>query len=913
MADDFISITEDVEVPYGKENTWSIYVRNSENYEENITPYHLTHEITQRLNQLWTFNLGLVSLTSDLKTNWVKKNNEILIFWGNQLRMKGRIEKISYDNYERCNIEGVGMAVLLRDRDIDEEYLNTNSDTIVSNVNNSIMSLDTNTNYGLISMHFRTENRLRALAGTADAIDYDWWENWKSDDDYITNYINVDDFKGDPDTTTLTFYTSGSSQNMHVIEEETDTYETTNYVTVLGYGDGINQLKSISYHATDNRTTLAKPLDAILETDVSSGTEVRVYDASGIDDGDTIRIDGESLTVSGSPTDHTTYWTIDVSSAVTQPHTAGTDVIKTSGLIYCDDVTVFDADSGNVWIGQEKISYDGRDPSGNTITIDSREQDDDYLNTHVVKAYYHGDGIEVVDAQYDEDSPETDSYIDRDGIRSRTFNASNIIKQNMLDYLAQRIRIDRQDEIAVITGKCSDPMNILSSENLQVGDWVELSDTYTGFETGTRYEVAGMRYGFNLDVGEFCEVEISNYNRTLLENTVKETENLGKYYKGATNIFQVGSDENCDKTHPLVIPIYIPPDAVAINKVLLSYYVDDYRAYATATEGGSAHSHSITGSTVDLGGDSDLDILTTSTSVGDSLSHNSWITIDSHTPTVNGQITWVHVSGSIEPDSGNVLGQGTLYCKLTYDSTDYPNSTGEGMYWKALKHRHNVDVSDSDINDHQHDFSGSGHAVTDYGDDGASTLTHWHDFVKDYDNNENMTDDTDQQEVTDFYTDYTDTDDQFAHFSFMIPIPENTNGTQIDVKLKCTSGVGDGYTVDSAITYMEIDKHQHGISGLAIANESDHTHDVGFAISDDTSEADGINVAVDKTGLGSSYEDSGDNPYNQSREQNIDITSLVGRESGWKLVKITPTDADGDGKCKIRGDVYVQTFVQSKT
>ena len=292
-----VSITVPVPVPYGAANANSIYVRKkSDGSEKNITYYHLGHNILQRLNNLWTFTLDLVSVSADDKADWIIKNNEILIFWGTELRMKGRIEKISYDNYERCHIEGVGMSVLLRDQDIDTEYLNTASNTIVTNVNDSIMTVDTNTNYGLISMSFQSDNRLNALGGTVAGIDYDWWEDWKAADDYVTNYINVKNFKGDPDTAMMTFYTSGTSANLNVVEQSEDSYETTNYVTVLGAGDGVNQIKAVSFHATEDRTTLRYPLDAILHSDVAIGASViKVMDGT-----ETALVDGYLVTIDGN-------------------------------------------------------------------------------------------------------------------------------------------------------------------------------------------------------------------------------------------------------------------------------------------------------------------------------------------------------------------------------------------------------------------------------------------------------------------------------------------------------------------------------------------------------------------------------------------------------------------------------------
>jgi len=854
-----VNITIPVPVPYGQDGVQSVYVRDTDGNEKNITYYHYQHEIVQRLNQLWTFTLDLVGVSDTDKTTWIKENHEILLFWGSQIRMKGRIEKISFDNYEQCHIEGVGMAVKLRDRDINEQYDNTNSDDIVTAVVGSYMTVDTNTNYGLISMSFQSDNRLRSLAGTAQGIDYDWWEDWKSADDYVTNYINVDDFKADPGVTVMTFATSGASANSHMVKEEVDTYETTNFVTCLGMGDGVNQLKAISYHATDNRTTLSKPLDAILDTAINGEIETLVvHDNSGFDVGDTISVDGEAMTISAVDVDGVT---LTVAARTGQPsHASGAEVIKTSGKIYVTASTSL-LDSGNVWVGQEKISYSAKGSGYLTMTARATTGDDDYfLNGRTLKPYYHSKGVEVVDAQYTEDTAETGSYIDRDGVRSRTFTDVSIIQQDMLDKMAYLIRVDRQDKVNMITLEASDPMEVLATTNLQVGDWVELADTYTGFEAGTRYEVVGMIYGFSIDRGEYCSVEISNYNTALLENTVKETDNLGKYYKGATNVYQVNDSENCDKTHPLEIPFYISPEAAAINKVLASYEVQSYRAYST-TAASVTHSHPAVTST-------------TNAYLQDSYSAQGNYMDDTTGDIDLPENTYVPVlvfyDRTMTPEEGYTIDSCRVY--LTVTSTTLISDLDARLnYWNGDEFIP-IPIQGSTTRKHM-DLEGAVYAS----DSGADAdMYFW-----------------------EIYFDPTLTEFNNYFQGKLIGVDlYSDNDSYTNVNLIATATMNIAYT------------HTHGVS---ISESGSHSHTVTFAISDNTSEADGINIHVDSTGTGSSYVAAAGNPYNLSKGQDIDITALVGRETGWKKIKFTPTDADGAGKCRILGQTFIQTFIQSKT
>lgn len=91
------------------------------------------------------------------------------------------------------------------------------------------------------------------------------------------------------------------------------------------------------------------------------------------------------------------------------------------------------------------------------------------------------------------------------------------------------------------------------------------------------------------------KVEISNKVLTAADVT---TEIQSKQYindtvaQGATNIDSNDYQDNCDNAHPAVIKFYIPNECVAINKLLLTYETDKFRAYET----GAANSAIITSS-----------------------------------------------------------------------------------------------------------------------------------------------------------------------------------------------------------------------------------------------------------------------------------------------------------------------------
>lgn len=58
--------------------------------------------------------------------------------------------------------------------------------------------------------------------------------------------------------------------------------------------------------------------------------------------------------------------------------------------------------------------------------------------------------------------------------------------------------------------------------------------------------------------------------------------------QGATNVNVYNLAENCDPTHPAKFKIWIPEEAVRINKVLLTYENEPFRANSKAIQGGGA-------------------------------------------------------------------------------------------------------------------------------------------------------------------------------------------------------------------------------------------------------------------------------------------------------------------------------------
>ena len=67
------------------------------------------------------------------------------------------------------------------------------------------------------------------------------------------------------------------------------------------------------------------------------------------------------------------------------------------------------------------------------------------------------------------------------------------------------------------------------------------------------------------------------------------------YSQGATNLMQIAYADNADKTHPAKLKVYIPAEMVRINKLILQFQLEPFRAFSKATGGGGSSSDTTSG------------------------------------------------------------------------------------------------------------------------------------------------------------------------------------------------------------------------------------------------------------------------------------------------------------------------------
>ncbi len=131
-----------------------------------------------------------------------------------------------------------------------------------------------------------------------------------------------------------------------------------------------------------------------------------------------------------------------------------------------------------------------------------------------------------------------------------------------------------------------DPYKI---EKYEVGKLIRINDEELGIEVDVRLmkksksDVTGNPLNMSLVIGD--PIEDLGTTQADLERRQKINET---YSQGATNIDSHDYNDNCDPENPAVIKFFLPEDLVNINSLILTYEIEEFRAYSKATRGGGA-------------------------------------------------------------------------------------------------------------------------------------------------------------------------------------------------------------------------------------------------------------------------------------------------------------------------------------
>jgi len=262
-----------------------------------------------------------------------------------------------------------------------------------------------------------------------------------------------------------------------------------------------------------------------------------------------------------------------VYAASTQSSFLSNNITATDSTISCSSIP-FNA-TGSVRIAKEIVNYAGT--SSTALTGCSRGIGS------TAKAH---NKLCYIEQNFTTTSAQTGSSIQIYGLMDHTLIDKTIINEETLEVIASGYLSDRKEPIQIIKLSSDEP---LTDAQLNIGDNVTVTSSEANIDGD--YRIVSQEFTDNYGSLEM-NTEVSNRSLEFIEQMQKsreESESMAKYMQGATNIYALTETENCDATHPLNIRFFVPNETKAINKVLLSFKMKDYRFYTenfvVATDG----------------------------------------------------------------------------------------------------------------------------------------------------------------------------------------------------------------------------------------------------------------------------------------------------------------------------------------
>ena len=538
------------------------------------------------------------------------------------------------------------------------------------------------------------------------------------------------------------------------------------------------------------------------------------------------------------------------------------DITATATTATVDDGTKLAA-SGTVVIGCEKIVYTR---SSNTLTL-TRSTATFLTGTNVTETYAHNAGIVVYDYNAPT-SPEANSSMDTYGHKASPPQTDrSIMDQNTLDRTAQIILDEHDEELVRIEVIAMDMFDIL--DDVVIGDYVTVTETEVGNDGD--YRVVGM------EISEYeLKVVCSNTPRIISETiaSIEEQEkNLNYYAQGATNIYAINEAENCDSSNYLDMRFYIPPEAIGINNILLSFKLKDFRSYSATTGTGSAHNHPVT--MTNAGG------------------HNHTVTDPQHSHSISAATSGSFLNPStIGGHSAIVVGTGTSTKAVWMPVQDL--SVGSFYYGNAVLSVYLTNSSSQNFN------------LEFYRNVSWNTIYSSWTGTKDEDADYTM---YDNDCTTRFHTPWTSTDIRgetvLVH---LIPLSSVTQYFAIfspNVYASHTHSINATTAINSAtgVTVSSTDGTHNHQATTATSNESAHTHGVTGAITTTALTSPSIDLYTGEDGGAMTQKGTYTNTTNE-----VDITTEIRAIGSSKWIDV---QFRANKLMRIEATLYIQTFIRS--
>jgi len=124
-----------------------------------------------------------------------------------------------------------------------------------------------------------------------------------------------------------------------------------------------------------------------------------------------------------------------------------------------------------------------------------------------------------------------------------------------------------------------------------VGDWVTIIDRKKSINTAVR--IKNINRNFDKNKISLIFYDPAEEISSALAKVKRDSDLSNLNGIGATNLIEINFPDICDNTNPYEMWFELPAEVEFINRIKLTYIVDDYRAFSGTTSGGSAHTHGI--------------------------------------------------------------------------------------------------------------------------------------------------------------------------------------------------------------------------------------------------------------------------------------------------------------------------------
>lgn len=190
--------------------------------------------------------------------------------------------------------------------------------------------------------------------------------------------------------------------------------------------------------------------------------------------------------------------------------------------------------------------------------------------------------------------------IDRYGLKEGVYSASDIEDPALLMAKAQQALVQLSVPIYnyVVTALDMYQQTGLDWDRFDIGDLVRMYDAdhgmdlITGIEGISKADAFGDPAVVTLTLSTASNDLVGDINSLADRVAINEL-----YSQGTTQMYPLQLADNADPEHPLVMRYYIPSEAKHINKVILSWQIESFRAYSKGASAGGG-----TASTTEFGG-----------------------------------------------------------------------------------------------------------------------------------------------------------------------------------------------------------------------------------------------------------------------------------------------------------------------